>query len=93
MLQLKKGAEQMTPKQFIDKWRDSPLKERASYQLHFIDLCALLDLPTPSSSSHETYCFERGATRTGAGQGWADVWKKGFLRSNTRPRGATWAKP
>ena len=52
----------MTPKQFIDKWRDNPLKKRASYQLHFIDLCALLDLPTPSPSSHETYCFERGAT-------------------------------
>ncbi|GBL46613.1 hypothetical protein SFMTTN_2428 [Sulfuriferula multivorans] len=69
----------MTPKQFIEKWRDNPLKERASYQLHFIDLCALLDLPTPSPSSHDTYCFERGATRTGAGQGWADVWKKGFF--------------
>jgi len=69
----------MTPKQFIDKWRDNPLKERASYQLHFIDLCALLDLPTPSPSSHDTYCFERGATRTGAGQGWSDVWKKGFF--------------
>ena len=66
----------MTPKLFIDKWRDNPLKERASYQLHFIDPCALLDLPTPSPSSHDIYCFEHGATRTGAGQGWADVWKK-----------------
>ncbi|MFA6015042.1 MAG: hypothetical protein WC742_08225 [Gallionellaceae bacterium] len=69
----------MTPKEFIDKWRDNPLKERASYQLHFIDLCALVGVPHPSPSSHETYCFERGATRTGAGQGWADVWKKGFF--------------
>ena len=69
----------MTPREFIEKWRDNPLKERASYQLHFIDLCDLLGVPTPSPSSHETYCFERGAARTGAGQGWADVWKKGFF--------------
>ena len=69
----------MTPKQFIEKWKDNPLKERASYQLHFIDLCALVGVPHPSPASHETYCFERGATRTGAGQGWADVWKKFFF--------------
>jgi type II restriction/modification system DNA methylase subunit YeeA len=69
----------MTPREFIEKWRDNPLKERASYQLHFIGLCALLGVPTPSPATAETYCFERGATRTGAGQGWADVWKKGFF--------------
>ena len=66
----------MTPQQFIQKWKDNPLKERASYQLHFIDLCALIGVPTPSPATAETYCFERGATRTGAGQGWADVWKQ-----------------
>ncbi len=69
----------MTPKQFIDKWYGNPLKERASYQLHFIDLCALVGEPSPSPNSHDTYCFERGATRTGAGRGWADVWKKGHF--------------
>ena len=77
----------MTPKQFIEKWKDNPLKERASYQLHFIDLCALVGVPTPSPTTAETYCFERGATRTGAGQGWADVWKQnhfGFEYKATR---------
>ena len=77
----------MTPKQFIEKWKDNPLKERASYQLHFIDLCALVGVPTPSPGTAETYCFERGATRTGAGQGWADVWKQnhfGFEYKATR---------
>ena len=69
----------MTPRAFIEKWKDNPLKERASYQLHFIDLCALLGEPTPSPATAETYCFERGATRTGAGQGWADVWKSGHF--------------
>lgn len=69
----------MTPQQFIEKWKDNPLKERASYQLHFIDLCALVGVPHPSPASHESFCFERGATRTGAGQGWADVWKQGHF--------------
>jgi hypothetical protein len=69
----------MTPQQFITKWKDNTLKERASYQLHFIDLCALVGVPHPSPASHDTYCFERGAIRTGAGQGWADVWKQGHF--------------
>jgi type II restriction/modification system DNA methylase subunit YeeA len=69
----------MTPQEFIKRWKDNPLKERASYQLHFIDLCALVGVPHPSPESHSTFCFERGATRTGAGQGWADVWKRGHF--------------
>ncbi len=66
----------MTPETFIAKWRDNPLKERASYQLHFADLCDLLGVEKPSPDSADRYCFERGATRTGAGRGWADVWKR-----------------
>ncbi|MDD4977315.1 MAG: class I SAM-dependent DNA methyltransferase [Gallionella sp.] len=69
----------MTPQQFIQKWQGNTLKERASYQLHFIDLCALVGVSTPEPATAETYCFERGATRTGAGQGWADVWKQGYF--------------
>lgn len=69
----------MTPQQFIAKWKDNPLGERASYQIHFTDLCALVGVPAPSPSSADTYCYERGATRTGAGQGWADVWKSGHF--------------
>jgi type II restriction/modification system DNA methylase subunit YeeA len=69
----------MTPKQFVEQWKDNPLKERASYQLHFLNLCELLGVDKPTPLTAETYCFERGATRTGAGQGWADVWKQGFF--------------
>ena len=69
----------MTPQQFIEKWRNNPLNERASYQLHFIDLCALVGVAAPSPATAQTYCFERGATRTGAGQGWADVWRQGYF--------------
>lgn len=69
----------MTPQQFIAKWKDNPLGERASYQIHFTDLCTLVGVPAPSPASHDSYCYERGATRTGAGQGWADVWKSGHF--------------
>ena len=76
----------MTPHQFIAKWRDNPLSERAGAQAFFLDLCALLGVAAPNDPDH--YCFERGATRTGAGQGWADVWKRGhFGWENKAPGG------
>jgi hypothetical protein len=76
----------MTPHQFIAKWRDNPLSERAGAQAFFLDLCALLGVAAPNDP--DQYCFERGATRTGAGQGWADVWKRGhFGWENKGPGG------
>ena len=68
----------MTPHEFIAKWHASTLKERSASQEHFIDLCRLLDEPTPAEAdpTGETYCFERGATKDGGGDGWADVWKR-----------------
>ena len=68
----------MTPNEFITKWRASELKERSASQEHFIDLCRLLDEPTPADAdpTGETYCFERGARRDTGGDGWADVWKR-----------------
>ena len=68
----------MTPNEFITKWRASELKERSASQEHFIDLCRLLDEPTPADAdpTGETYCFERGARRDAGGDGWADVWKR-----------------
>ncbi len=67
----------MTPQTFIAKWQHNTLKERASYQMHFLDLCELVGVEKPSPASSDDFCFERGATRTGAGHGWADVWKRG----------------
>jgi hypothetical protein len=76
----------MTPSQFIAKWRDNPLSERAGAQAFFLDLCALLGVEAPNDA--DDYCFERGATRTGAGHGWADVWKRGhFGWENKGPGG------
>ena len=68
----------VTPHEFITKWQASELKERSASQEHFIDLCRLLDEPTPAEAdpTGETYCFERGARRDTGGDGWADVWKR-----------------
>lgn len=64
---------------FIRKWRAVDLKERSASQEHFIDLCRVLGEPTPAEAdpTGESYCFERGATKTSGGEGWADVWKRG----------------
>ena len=71
----------MTPGEFIAKWRASVLKERSASQEHFIDLCRLLGEPTPAEAdpAGEWYCFERGVRKDTGGDGWADVWKRGFF--------------
>ena len=71
----------MHPNDFAKKWGDSTLKERSGYQEHFIDLCRLVEHPTPGEldPSGASFCFERGAAKVEGGQGWADVWKRGFF--------------
>ena len=64
----------MTPQQFIQKWQHNTLTERAGAQAHFLDLCELSGVDKPDNP--DTYCFERGAKKPGAGRGWADVWKR-----------------
>jgi len=69
----------MNPDAFIKKWQDAKTKESSAAQEHFIDLCRLLGEPTPNEADPlgVWYCFEKGAAKTGGGDGWADVWKKG----------------
>jgi type II restriction/modification system DNA methylase subunit YeeA len=64
---------------FIRKWEASELKERSASQSHFNDLCALLGIEDPISADPkgEWFTFERGASKTSGGEGWADVWRKG----------------
>ncbi|MCO5161126.1 MAG: class I SAM-dependent DNA methyltransferase [Mesorhizobium sp.] len=71
----------MTPHEFIKKWKGNELTERASAQEHFIDLCRLFDHPTPTEADRtgEDYAFEKGVTKTGGGDGFADVWKRGHF--------------
>ena len=68
----------MTPVAFVAKWRVAELKERSAAHEHFIDLCRLLDEPTPAEAdpAGDWYCFERGARKDTGGDGWADVWKR-----------------
>lgn len=74
----------MTPAQFIARWKSNNLTERAGAQPHFDDLCELLNVDKPRDVNN--YCFERGAKKSGGGDGWADVWKRGFFAwENKKP--------
>lgn len=68
----------MTPQDFIAKWRNVELKERTASHSHFNDLCLLLDIddPVTADPKGEWFTFEKGASKTGGGEGWADVWRK-----------------
>lgn len=68
----------MTPETFVAKWTANTRSERAAAQEHFIDLCRLLDEPTPNEADPDgnEYAFEKGAGKTTGGDGWADVWKR-----------------
>lgn len=71
----------MNVAEFIAKWRRVQLTERSASQQHFLDLCALLDHPTPAEIDPrgDFFTFEKGASKRGGGDGWADVWKKGYF--------------
>jgi MmeI, N-terminal domain/MmeI, helicase spacer domain len=79
----------MTPNEFIAKWQNVELTESAAAQSQFIDLCHLLDEPTPSEADPKGtwYAFEKGALKTGGGDGWADVWKRGCFAWEYKGRG------
>lgn len=71
----------MQPHDFIAKWQNTTLKERSAAQEHFIDLCRLLGEKTPAEADPEgrDYAFEFGATKSGGGHGFADVFKRGHF--------------
>jgi type II restriction/modification system DNA methylase subunit YeeA len=70
----------MTPHEFIAKWRKGG-DERRDAQPFFEDLCRLVGHPTPREADpeHTWFTYEYGASKTSGGEGWADVWKKGFF--------------
>ena len=74
---------------FIAKWRAAELTERAAAHSHFEDLCALLGEKAPSDADPkgEWYAFEKGATKTTGGEGWADVWKRGCFGWEYKSKG------
>jgi type II restriction/modification system DNA methylase subunit YeeA len=54
------------------------LTERAAAHSHFRDLCELLghEDPVKADPTGEWFAFEKGATKSGGGEGFADVWKR-----------------
>jgi len=71
----------ITPAEFARKWMGNRRTERAASQEHFIDLCRMRGVPTPNEAdpAGENYAFEKGAAKTGGGDGFADVWKRGHF--------------
>lgn len=73
----------MTPQAFVAKWGPGGpghgLNERQGAQQHFIELCALLGVasPTGSNDGDSDYLFEKGTLALGRQRGFADVFKRG----------------
>ncbi len=76
---MRQGLPELTPREFIEKWKASRLTERSAAQSYFNDLCKMLSKPTPTDSDPEGtwFTFEKVASKTGGGKGWSDVWKRG----------------
>ncbi len=68
----------MSPEEFVGKWRGTTRTERSAAQEHFLDLCALLEVPKPADvDRHGTeYTFEKSTRKIGDTAGFADVWKR-----------------
>ena len=78
----------MTPAEFIAKWGPggpaATLSERSGAQPYFMDLCALLGVPTPGSAGD--YLFEQHALVLGEARGYADVfYRNRFAWENKAP--------
>ena len=71
----------VTPTSFITKWSKVALTERSACHQHFLDLCELVGHPKPVEVDPTgiEFCFEKGADKLSGGEGWADVWKKGYF--------------
>jgi type II restriction/modification system DNA methylase subunit YeeA len=67
--------------EFVAKWQKVQLTESAASQEHFLDICELFQHPKPAQADPEgvEFTFERGVSKIGGGDGWADVWKRGYF--------------
>ncbi|WP_395090710.1 class I SAM-dependent DNA methyltransferase [Armatimonas sp.] len=78
-------AASLTLSEFVARWSAATLTERAGYQEHFRDLCALLGQRTPAEAdpTGAHYAFEKGVRKSGntSGRvdGFADVWQRGHF--------------
>ncbi len=79
----------LTPAEFVDKWERAELKERASTQEHFLDVCRLVEHPTPAEQdpTGENFTFEYGLKKLGGEQGYADVFYRGHFAIEYKGKG------
>jgi type II restriction/modification system DNA methylase subunit YeeA len=84
----------LTPQEFVSKWKNSELKERSAYQEHFIDLCRIINHPTPVEKDPigDNFTFEAGASKEFGGNGFADVWYRGHFAWEYKGRHANMDK-
>ncbi|CAM3539592.1 Type II restriction/modification system, DNA methylase subunit YeeA [Deinococcus saxicola] len=76
----------ITPDAFIQKYTATKLNERGGAQLHFIDLCDLLQVPRPTGG--EEYRFEQPVLKVAGGKGFADVYAEGKFGWEYKGKGA-----
>jgi hypothetical protein len=74
---------------FVRKWNASRLTERSSAQQHFRDLCEVLAVEHPTEADVEgsNYTYEKRVTKVGGGEGFADVWKRGWFAWEYKSKG------
>lgn len=66
-----------TPQQFAESWRNNALGERQGYQIHFTDVCKLVNHEPPRANGIDAkgniFTFEYGIKKDTGKQGFADV--------------------
>jgi hypothetical protein len=69
----------IAPREFINRWAKSDLREQQAAQSHFNELCQLAGHKTPTQLDPEGkfFTFEENVTKATGGRGRADVWYKG----------------
>ena len=75
---------------FVRKWQASKLTEKSAAKDHFRDLCEVLGVPHPTEEDLDasSYTFEKRLTKVGGGEGFADVWKRGYFAWEYKSKGA-----
>ena len=68
----------MDAAEFIEKWRDTPLSERAAAQQHFLELCEVLGVEKPPTTGPGTadYRFEAPVVGADDKPGFADAFRR-----------------
>ena len=71
----------ITPREFVDRWAQSHLREQQAAQSHFNELCELVGHKTPAQldPAGRYFTFEEQVTKATGGRGRADVWYKGHF--------------